>query len=89
MEGDIVYNVITMGAIFCTVINVKHLPQDKPCIIVGNQKCKGAAPIFRNSPSKIPFSGRFSIKVALVALIRRTIDPMAWIKKYFKLLSEE
>lgn len=37
-----------MGVIFCHVIKIKLLNQDKPSTILGNQKWKGAAPIFIN-----------------------------------------
>lgn len=35
-----------MGVIFCHVIKIKLLNQDNPSTIFGNQKWKGAAPIF-------------------------------------------
>lgn len=37
-----------MGVIFCHVIKIKLLNQEKPSIILGNQKWKGAEPIFIN-----------------------------------------
>lgn len=37
-----------MGVIFCHVIKIRLLNQDNPSIIFGNQKWKGAAPIFIN-----------------------------------------
>lgn len=37
-----------MGEIFCHVIKINLLNQDNPSIILGNQKWKGADPIFIN-----------------------------------------
>lgn len=37
-----------MGEIFCHVIKIKQFNQDNPSIILGNQKWKGAEPIFKN-----------------------------------------
>lgn len=38
-----------MGVIFCHVIKIKQFNQDNPSIILGNQKWKGADPIFINN----------------------------------------
>ena len=46
-----------MGAIFCTVIKVMHSGQEIPCITLGNQRWKGAAPIFINKADRIIMSG--------------------------------
>lgn len=35
-----------MGEIFCHVIKMKQFIQERPSIILGNQKWKGADPIF-------------------------------------------
>lgn len=40
------YEIIINGASFCHVKINKELFQDKPSIILGNQKWKGAAPNF-------------------------------------------
>jgi len=37
---------IIIGAIFCQVIKIKLLIQFKPSITLGNQKWKGATPLF-------------------------------------------
>lgn len=42
-----------MGVIFCQVIKIKQLNQDKPSITLGNQKWKGADPIFINKEELI------------------------------------
>lgn len=47
------YDINIKGAIFCQVIKMKQFIQDNPSIILGNQKWKGAAPVFNNSLDKI------------------------------------
>lgn len=42
-----------IGAIFCQVIRIKLLFHDKPSITLGNQKWKGAAPLFNNKEEAI------------------------------------
>jgi hypothetical protein len=37
------------GASFCQVIRIKQLVHDIPCMMAGNQKWRGAAPIFNPS----------------------------------------
>lgn len=37
-----------MGEIFCHVIKIKQFLHERPSIILGNQKWKGADPIFIN-----------------------------------------
>lgn len=37
-----------MGVIFCQTIKIKQFIHDNPSIILGNQKWKGADPIFIN-----------------------------------------
>lgn len=45
---------IITGAIFCQVIKIKLLIQFKPSITLGNQKWKGATPLFNiNEEEKI------------------------------------
>lgn len=58
-------------------------------MIGGNQKCTGAAPIFKKRDPKIRILGLKKMIVIEVALIRIMTDPSAWIKKYFSAASEE
>lgn len=46
MEKFILYIKIIIGAIFCHVSKIRQFIHDRPSITSGNQKWKGAAPIF-------------------------------------------
>jgi hypothetical protein len=51
---------ITTGAIFCQVIKIKLLIQFNPSITLGNQKWKGATPLFNiNEEEKIILINKF------------------------------
>lgn len=52
----IIYEINIRGAIFCQVIKIKEFNQDNPSITFGNQKWKGAEPLFNNSEEKIIIS---------------------------------
>lgn len=83
-----------MGEIFCHVIKMKQFNHDNPSIIFGNQKWKGADPIFINRVEFIImeiiiFISNF-IKVIFIKIInKKLIDAIDWIKKYFNEASEE
>lgn len=57
-----------MGAIFCHVIKIKLFIHLNPSEILGNQKWKGAAPIFNNIMeeikifNKLKFWNKFKFK---------------------------
>lgn len=44
----IIYEIKIIGDNFCQVIKMNEFIQDNPSITIGNQKWKGAAPIFNN-----------------------------------------
>ena len=46
VAGVIIIEIIARGEIFCQVDKIMHTGQELNCIVVGNQKCIGAAPIF-------------------------------------------
>ena len=86
------------GAIFCQVIKMKLFIQLNPSITFGNQKWNGAIPLFNiNVEEKIKFIKNchlkfkdFSIKKKWKIIENNKIfDAKAWIKKYFKVASEE
>lgn len=56
------------GASFCNVINKKHLVQSIPSITPGNQKWKGAAPIFINNALEIKYGVPLSIKKSVISV---------------------
>lgn len=59
-----------------------------PCIMAGNQKWTGAAPIFSKSDLKIIAPGLMNKTPIDVALIKIITEPRAWIKKYLRAASE-
>lgn len=90
------YEISIKGAIFCQVIKINLLIQFNPSITPGNQKWKGAAPLFNNKVDKINKSLKllFIIQLLLKNNIIKIIannkidEAKAWVKKYFNLLSE-
>lgn len=46
---SLLYMIMIIGAIFCQVNRTNLLIHDRPSITSGNQKWKGAAPIFVNN----------------------------------------
>lgn len=87
---------IIKGAIFCQVIKIILELHIRPSITLGNQKWKGAAPVFINIAEVIKIIVRlikFEVKLIKNKLItiakRNTAEANAWIKKYFKEDSEE
>lgn len=71
------YDTKTNGAIFWRVIRVIHCGQEIPCMMGGNQKWTGAAPILRKSAPKINSLGLIGKSLMDVALIRIMADPRA------------
>lgn len=86
-----------IGAIFCQVNMIRQFIQFKPSIISGNQKWKGAAPIFRNKAEFIKiiryllkFWGKNSKKDNITIIENsKKIEANAWVIKYLRVVSEE
>lgn len=85
-----------IGAIFCQVSIIRHINQFRPSIISGNQKWKGAAPIFIKNPEFIiifkyvlKYWGIYSniFKLIIIA-IRINEEAIVWVIKYLMDLSE-
>jgi hypothetical protein len=82
------------GAIFCQVKSIKPFPHVSPSITPGNQKWRGAAPIFSSKDDliKVLIKGFDvksvfevpKIKAANTTVNKRVAEAKAWIKKYFK-----
>lgn len=83
-----------MGVIFCQVIKIKQLNQESPSITLGNQKWKGAEPIFINREELIIieiklFISKFFIKISFNKIEnKKLIEAIDWVIKYFKEASE-
>ena len=79
-----------MGEIFCQVIKIKEFNHDNPSIILGNQKWKGAEPIFINNDELIIIDKNILISKFLNKIIfnkienKKLIEAIDWVKKYFK-----
>lgn len=75
--------------IFCQVIKINLLNQDKPSIILGNQKWKGVLPIFISIEEFIIievklFISKFFIRVNLIKIVnKKLIEAIDWVRKYF------
>lgn len=84
-----------MGVIFCQVIKIKLLNQDKPSTILGNQKWKGADPIFINIEELIKIeiilfiSKLLNIIILKIIQNKKLVEAIAWVKKYFNEASED
>lgn len=93
------YDKSIRGAIFCHVINIKPFIQFSPSITPGNQKWKGAAPIFSKSEELIKIETavlfiakellELKIKAAIITVNNRVAEAKAWVKKYFSEASVE
>lgn len=91
------YDKRIIGAIFCQVIKIKLLIQFKPSITIGNQKWKGAIPIFIiKEDAKIIFMIKLNLSIFLkdkkekkIIKNNKTLEAKACVKKYFKVASEE
>lgn len=76
-----------MGEIFCQVIKISELAQERPSITSGNQAWKGAKP---SLVAKAVFIIRLSMKIIEEDLYRKSQiaenkmieEAMDWIKKY-------
>ena len=88
----------TIGAIFCHVIKIILLIQLKPSITIGNQKWKGAIPVFiikEDAKIILIFELKFNIifhsikKENKIIENNRILDARAWVRKYFSDASEE
>jgi len=84
-----------IGAIFCQVSIIRQLFQFNPSITSGNQKWKGAAPIFVNKAElKINNKGlliKNILKFIDIIMIenKKIVEAMACVIKYFREASEE
>lgn len=84
-----------MGVIFCHVINKKQFIQDNPSIILGNQKWRGEAPIFKSSVRLIKIldqlfnSNNLKFIIFIIVINRKFIEAIDCVRKYFKEASEE
>lgn len=93
----VLYIKITIGAIFCHVKIIKQFDQDNPSIISGNQKWKGAAPIFVKREVFIISKDVCFILLIIIRSVdiikiienNRIIEAKACVIKYFKEDSEE
>ena len=87
------------GAIFCQVIKIKLFHQLSPSITPGNQKWKGAAPLFKSKEDKIANVIKFESKLIIekifnwrtkkIDLNKKIAEANAWVRKYFKEASVE
>lgn len=87
------------GAIFCHVIKIKLFHQLSPSITPGNQKWKGAAPLFNRRDDKIASVIKFEFKsiiektfnwrIKKIELNKKMAEANAWVRKYFKEASVE
>lgn len=84
-----------MGVIFCQVIKIKLFNQDNPSTILGNQKWKGAEPIFisREELIKIEiillYSKFFKKIIFKIIKNKKLIEAIDWVRKYFSEASED
>lgn len=83
-----------MGVIFCQVIKIKQFNHDNPSTILGNQKWKGAEPIFIIKEELIKIDNKLFISKFFNKIIfnkienKKLIEAIDWVKKYFKEASE-
>lgn len=92
ISGLVVFIRIVIGAIFCHVSIIRELVHESPSIISGNQKWKGAAPIFVSREESIIIDWIVEILLVFIEFrsdntvsieIRRIVDAIAWVMKYF------
>lgn len=93
---SILYDNKAKGAIFCQVNKMNEFVQFSPLKTSGNQKWKGAAPIFNNRDvlsivdsviSRMSERGFFILKKWIIEN-NRIEEAIAWVIKYFNALSE-
>lgn len=89
MFNFLLYITKIIGAIFCHVNRIKLLNQFNPSITSGNQKWKGAAPIFvNNAELMIIIKYWFKLKkndefMDIIIIINKiNIEAKVWVKKY-------
>lgn len=80
---------IIKGAIFCQVKRIKTPNHSSPSQTIGNQKCKGAAPIFINREifikvSILKYKSKDRGIDTKITAIKKILDARACTKKYFK-----
>lgn len=90
----LIYEINIIGAIFCHVIKIKAFIHINPSITLGNQKWKGAAPLFSNNEEHIITLLKDELfdwidkgklfKYIIIIVNNKTADPIAWIKKYLR-----
>lgn len=84
-----------MGVIFCHVIKIKLFIHDIPSTILGNQKWKGADPIFINKEvliiiEIILLKSKFFKKIIFKIIENKKFtDAIDWARKYFNDASED
>lgn len=89
--------IISIGAIFCQVSRIREFVHLNPSITSGNQKWKGAAPIFVSKAefniivknSLVWGATSSSVNSIIITAVSKIMDAMAWVMKYFNEDSED
>ena len=71
------------------VISVSACGHSIPSRVGGNQKWNGAEPALSSKAADNGPENVWIFIIIITAEIRSTVDPSAWIRKYFKAASEE
>lgn len=87
---------IINGAIFCQVIKIRLFIQFNPSITLGNQKWKGATPLFiiKEALNRIKINKKLNFSLNSIKKLnkiienKRTHEAKAWVRKYFNRDSE-
>lgn len=80
-----------IGVIFCQVDKIKQFIHLNPLITLGNQKWKGAAPIFIKREIFITEDVKlYKKELSLIKIMKKSnlIDVKVWIKKYLIIASD-